>query len=133
MEKGKRRLPDGVLRAAAVSLGTYLLLLAFAAYLTLSGRVGEGHMQGAVRLCAAVAAFAGSALCVRRGIASALLSTALFGAAVVLLGVLVWGGLDEAETAAFLLSMFLGALASLPLRRRARRRGRRHALKRRST
>lgn len=133
MEKGKRWRPDGgVLRAAAVSLGTYLLLLALAAYLTLSGRVGEAHMQGAARLCAAVATFAGAAFSVRGGVSSAFLTAALFGGTVLLLGAFS-GGVNAPDALRFLLSLLLGALAALPLRRRSRRRGRRRTPPRRST
>lgn len=121
MEKEKRWRPDGTtFRAAAASLGIYLLLLALAAYLTLRGRVGEEHMRGAAQLCAAIAAFAGTALCVRRGVPSALLSTALFGGTTVLLGVLLCDDADAANVLPLLLAMLLGMLPALLLRRRGR-------------
>lgn len=134
MEKGKRWLLDGkILRASAVSLGAYLLLLSLTAYLTLGGRLSEAHMQTAAHIGAAVAAFAGAALSVRRAVSAAFLTTALFCGVTVLLGALVYGGLDATLVLPFLLAALLGTLAALPLRRRGRKRGRRRAPRHRST
>lgn len=134
MENGKRRLPDGgVLRAAAIDLGAYLLLLALAAYLTLSGRVGEEHMQSTARLCAAVAAFVGAALTVHRGVPAALATTGIFCAVTLLLGVLLCGALHTENTLEFLLAALLGTLPALLLWRRGRARRRRRVPTRRST
>lgn len=129
MEKEKHPKGKTVLLAAAVSGTAYLLLLALCAYLTLGGWLGEGRMEGTVRLCAAMAAFVGAAFSARsrkgNGALTVLLSTAIFCAAFLLAGALLWREVDGAAAASLLLAAFVGALPALALRRRGGRRGRR--------
>lgn len=129
MEKGKAPMAKSVLRACALGIAVYLLLLALCAYLTLAGRLGEDRMTSAARVCAAAAAFALTAFSVRHGKGSGLLTpllaAALFALTLPLVGTLLYHELRPAAMLPLLLAIVLGTLPALALRRRGGRRGRR--------
>lgn len=98
-----------------VCLGVYLLLLALCALLTVRGIVGEGMTEKAAWLCAALAAFAGAALCgsrtVRRGTMMALCG-ACFCAAVLVWGIPAGRTLVTAYVLRFALAAAAGTLGA---------------------
>lgn len=128
MEKEKKLAVKAVGIGTAAALGAYLLLLTLTAYLTVSGRLGEGQTAHAVWVCGVLAALIGAMTAGgRRGSTGAKLgASGGFAAAVLLPGLFAEEGLSARSAAALLASVLFGALLSLLLTRRGKgRRGRR--------
>lgn len=128
MEKEKKLPVKAVGIGTAAALGTYLLLLALTAYLTVSGRLGEGQTARAVWVCGVLAALVGAMTAGGRGgsAAAKLGASGGFAATVLLPGLFADEGLSPRGAAALLASVLFGALLSLLLTRRGKgRRARR--------
>ncbi len=128
MEKEKKLPVRPVGLGAAVAMGVYLALLALTAYLTVSGRVGEGQTERAVWLCACLASFAGvwtAALSGGRGAVS-MLAGLSFWAAVALIGAVAGEEALLPRMLSLLAAALIGTLpAALLTRRKRGKRGRR--------
>lgn len=118
MEKetvGRNWLP-AILRGAAVSLIAYFLLLAFAAYLTVNGRVGE-HLAGRTALiCAMLAVLVGTIACTGGKRADArlpLCCTAVFCAVVLTAGFLTQMELSLHQVLRLILAALAGTVPAV--------------------
>ena len=131
MEKMKGRVEWKLLGfGTATSLSGYLLSLLLAAYLTVSGRIGEEMVDRAVWLCALLAAFAGALIASwgKRGTALlALFNAAAFWMAAVLVGFLSADGVELMEVAKLLTACAPGGLLALGVTQHGKgKRGKRH-------
>lgn len=134
MEKetaGRNWLP-AILRGAAVSLIAYFLLLAFAAYLTVNGRVGE-HLAGrAALICVMLAVLVGTIACAGGKCADArllLCCTAAFSAVVLTAGFLTQMELSLHQALRLILAALAGTAPAVLRRGRKERKGRRRKKK----
>ena len=129
MEKEKKLPVRAVGLGAAAAMGVYLLLLTLAAYLTVSGRVGEAQTGYMVWLCAALASFIGTwtaAAAGGRGAVS-MLAGALFWAVPAVIAAFISEGSSLPRALSLLAAAAVGALIASALTRgkkgrRARRR-----------
>lgn len=128
MEKGKRSLLKKISLGAGISMGSYLLLLVFAAYLTTNGQLREEWMQQTTRLCACVASAAGALSAKSKGQHGAaytpMLAEAVFFTAVLAVGILGGEKLEMRGIVLLLISISIGALSSLLLLTRHKQSGR---------
>lgn len=130
MDKERRVFGKSVWRGAALSLGSYLLLLLLVSYLTVSGCVGETMMPQCVWLCAGLASLLGAASAMRGAgkgsVVPVLLSTAAFCASVLILGFLASNTFSLSSATALLAAAAAGALPVVLLTGRRGKRTKRH-------
>lgn len=127
----KKRLPvRPIMLGLATAMGTYLVLLTLAAYLTVSGRLDEVRIGQAVWACACLSAFGGAMIASRekRGAAVLpLLAAAAFWVCVSLLGLLASDAPDMNGMLRLLAASALGGLLAVGLARRGKgKRTKRH-------
>ena len=131
-ETAGRNWLSAILRGAAVSLIAYFLLLAFAAYLTVNGCVGE-HLAGrAALICAMLAMLAGTIACIggKRADARLLLCcTAAFCTVVLTVGFLTRMELSLRQALRLILAALAGTVPALIRRGGKDRKGRRRKKK----
>lgn len=129
MEK-KRLSVRPIMLGLATAMGTYLVLLTLAAYLTVSGRLDEARIGQTAWACACLAAFGGAMIASRgkRGTAVLpLLGAAAFWACVSLLGLLASDAPDLNGVLGLLAASALGGLLAAGLARREKgKRAKRH-------
>ena len=129
MEK-KRLSVRPIMLGLATAMGTYLVLLTLAAYLTVSGRLDEARIGQTAWACACLAAFGGAMIASRgkRGTAVLpLLGAAAFWVCVSLLGLLASDAPDLNGVLGLLAASALGGLLAAGLARRGKgKRAKRH-------
>lgn len=131
MAKGKKKARPSwltVLEGLGVSLGMYLLGQLLAALLVVRGSLSEGGLFPAVAALCTASALCGGLLCARRPLwgklPSALLSSALFAAVLLGVGLLCWEGITwTGRGGALLLCALAGGLLAGLLSAAAGRRG----------
>ena len=134
MEKetaGRNWLP-AILRGVSVSLIAYFLLLAFAAYLTVNGRVGEHLADRTALICAMLAVLVGTIACTdgKRADARLLLCcTAAFSTVVLTVGFLTQMELSLHQALRLILAALAGTAPAALRRGRKERKGRRRKKK----
>ena len=129
MEK-KRLSVRPIMLGLATAMGAYLVLLALAAYLTVSGRLDEARIGQTAWACACLAAFGGAMIASREKRRTAvlpLLGAAAFWVCVSLIGLLASDAPDMNGMLRLLAASALGGLLAAGLARRGKgKRAKRH-------
>lgn len=134
MEKetaGRNWLP-AILRGVSVSLIAYFLLLAFAAYLTVNGRVGEHPADRTALICAMLAVLVGTIACAggkRADTRLLLCCTAAFSTVVLTVGFLTQMELSLHRALHLILAALAGTAPAALRCGRKERKGRRRKKK----